>query len=517
MGGAFAAFEGDFVQMTEQTARRALWIVTAVWVVLQVALAQPATIATHWRQAETQSMALNLAHRHFNPLMPQINWGGDGPGYVEAELPVYQTVVAFVLLVTHDSEWAGLLVSLACIALVAQVMFSMTARRFGAIAALLASGYVLTSRLGVHLSIAVMPDSMCALLYLVALERFLVWLDQRSPRALWASALALGVAGCIKPTALGLGIAEFGIVVFCCADELKRPRLWVTWIVTVMLTGAYLAHAAELHAIYGNTFGIVSGGDSKFPELADVLSKNNLYNLARVDFDWGMGRVPFTLGIVMLVRRKWTAIEWSLALANLIVLFVSMRYTVLDYAGGHYHVFAMLFAAWLLAHSLHVFGRDFAATRVQVVRGVYAVAGLLLVVQYGHSAMHRRMEDQMNLPSPIVELSRTLRPKVKHGDLVVMQSDEDAWDPQWHRTDNYQDPRGFYVSGTRGWVLAHDRAEPDLLAEYVSRGAHYYVVAGPTPEPLRSWLATHAHVSHSDSYGTIYELSRIVSSIGHEH
>jgi hypothetical protein len=494
-----------------------LWAVTAVWMLLQVGLAQPATIAAHWRQAETQSMALNLAHRHFNPLMPQINWGGDGPGYVEAELPLYQSVVATLLLVSHDSEWAGLIVSLVCIALVSQLMFSMTAPRFGALPALLAGCYVLTSRLGVHLSIAVMPDSMCALLYVLALERFLNWLDTRKASALWCSAFALGVAGCIKPTALGLGIAEFGIVVFCCADELKRPRIWVTWIVTVMVTGAYLAHAAELHAIYGNTFGIVSGGDSKFPQLADVLSKNNLYNLARVDFDWGMGRVPFTLGLIMLVRRKWTALEWSLAVANSIVLLVSMRYTVLDYAGGHYHVFAMLFAAWLLAHSLHAFAEDFTVTRERLVRGIYAVAGILLMLQYGHSALRRRTEDEMIQPSPIVELSRELRAKVKQGDLVVMQSDEDAWDPQWSRSDNYQDPRGFYASGTRGWVLARDQAEPQLLADYALRGAHYYVVAGPTPDSLRTWLSTHAHVSHIGKYGTIYELSRVVSSLGHSH
>jgi hypothetical protein len=508
------AVEGDVVKITEQAARRALWAVTAVWMVLQVALAEPSSIATHWRQAETQSMALNLAHRHFNPLMPQINWGGDGPGYVEAELPLYQAVVASLLLVSHDSEWAGLLVSLICIALVAQVTFSMTFRRFGPMPALIAASYVLTSRLGVHLSIAVMPDSMCALLYLFALERFLVWLDHRSPRVLWWSAVSLGLAGCIKPTALGLGIAEFGIVVLCCIEELKKPRLWVTWIVTVMLTGAYLAHAAELHAIYGNTFGIVSGGDSKFPELADVLSKDNLYNLARVDFDWGMGRVPFTLGLLMLVRRKWSPLEWCLGISNLTILFVSMRYTVLDYAGGHYHVFAMLFAAWLLAHSLHVLARDFEARRAPLMRGIYAAAGILLAAQYGHSAVRRRIEDQMHQPSPIVELSRALRARVKQGDLVVMQSDEDAWDPHWRRTDNYQDPRGFYVSGTRGWVLARDRAESALLAEYALRGAHYYVVAGETPESLRPWLLTHAQVSHSDQFGTIYELSPPIISLG---
>jgi hypothetical protein len=34
---------------------------------------------------------------------------------------------------------------------------------------------------------------------------------------------------------------------------------------------------------------------------------------------------------------------------------------------------------------------------------------------------------------------------------------------------------------------------------------------------LRTWLSTHAQVSHIGKYGTIYELSRVVSSLGHSH
>lgn len=491
--------------ITKQRAWWVLLVVIAAWVLAQAVLLPPTAIGGHWRQAETQSMAQNLAHRGFHPLMPQINWGGDGPGYVEAELPLYQSLVAPLLLLTNDSEWCGVVVSLLCIAATAMMFFAMAERRFGAAAALVGAVYVLTSRLGVHLSTAVMPDALMVLLYVVALERFLVWHDGRKLGPLLASSLALGLAGCIKPTALGLGIAQFVIVAWSARDALRRWPIWGAWALTLVLTGAYLLHGARLFAEYGNSFGVISGNDSKFPGLGDLLSKAHVYNLARVSFEWGIGRVPLVLGLVMIVRRRWQATEWALAVANVVVLVVSLRYAVLDYAGGHYHVFAMVFAAWLVAQACSVVEAELGA-RPGAVRLLGVVAAGLLVAQYVDGVTKRRREDQIQAQDPIVALGRSLAEHVSPGGLVVAQSQDDAWDPEWQRQDNYQDPRLFYASGTRGWVLAHDRATPELLAQYAAKGAELYAVCGATPSTLTTWLATHARVVHHDEHGTIYAL-----------
>jgi 4-amino-4-deoxy-L-arabinose transferase-like glycosyltransferase len=452
-------------------------------------------------------MALNLAHRGFEPLMPRINWGGDGPGYVEAELPLYQCFVAPLLLLSGDAEWPGMAVSLACIALTAMAFFAMAERRFGPTAALVGAVYVLTSRLGVHLSTAVMPDAMVALFYVVALERFLVWIESRKLAPLFASAVALGLAGCIKPTALGLGIAEFGIVVWTARDALRRPAIWGAWALTLVITGVYLWHGTRIYAEYGNSFGVISGTDSKFPALGDLLSKAHLFNLARVSLEWGIGRVPLLLGLVLLVRRRWQATEWALAAANVVVLFVSLRYAVLDYAGGHYHVFAMLFAAWLVAMTFATTREDLRTRPQQVLLLAVATTGLLLA-QYVDGVTKRRHEDREQAESHVVALGRTLAREATPGMLVVVQSDDDAWDPEWQRQDNYQDPRLFYASGTRGWVLPHDGADPERLADYASRGAAIYVVSGETPDTLVAWLGEHARVLHHDEHGTIYALER---------
>lgn len=497
--------------ISRRRAWQVLLLVTLLWAIAQVVLLPPTAIAGHWRQAETQSMALNLAHRGFNPLMPQINWGGDGPGYVEAELPLYQALVAPLLLVTHDSEWSGVLVSIACIAATALVFFVLAERRFGPAAALCGAVYVLSSRLGVHLSTAVMPDAMMVLLYVVALERFLAWLADRRLRALYASSIALGLAGCIKPTALGLGIAEFAIVAWSARDALRRVHVWLAWALTLAVTFAYLAHAASLFAQYGNSFGVLSGNDSKFPGLAQLAAKTHLYNLARVSLEWGIGRVPLVLGVVLLVRRRWQVTEWALAVANGVVLLVSLRYAVLDYAGGHYHVFAMIFAAWLVAQAFAMLQADLEG-RALASKALAVVAAGLLLVQYADGVTKRRAEDLRQAADPVVALGRALAEHVEPGMLVVAQSQDDAWDPEWQRQDNYQDPRLFYAASTRGWVLANDGATPELLAAHVARGAALYAVCGPTPSTLEGWLAAHARVVHHDEHGTIYALDGAPSS-----
>jgi hypothetical protein len=482
-----------------------VWATALVWIVLQFWLLRPPSIAPFWRQAETQSMALNLAQREFNPLYPQINWGGDGPGYVEAELPLYQTLMAPLLAWTQGAEWPGQILSLVCAALCASVLFTLLERRFGPGAALFGALYSLTSTLGVQLSIAVMPDMLGGLLYLVALERFLSYVEAPSLRSSLTSSVALALAACIKPHALHLGIAEFLIVVLSRRELLRAPALWIGWGLTVSAVSAHLLHGVQIHAVYGNSFGVVSGADSKFPALSDLISVEHLYNLTQVSLHWGVGFVPLALGVWTLLRGKWTAVEWSLAIANVIALFVSLRYSILPWAGAQYHLYAMFFGAMLVAQAaadlIH------AVWHVPRVRpALYGAAAASLVVSYAYSVHVQRALEKVAVPAPIVEISKSLLPLVEAGDLVVMQSDEDAWDSHWNRSDNYQDPRGFYVTHTRGWVLPRDQARPEDLARFSARGARYYVVAGQPPTGLRDWLDSHARVEHQDPWGTIYAL-----------
>ena len=49
-----------------------------------------------WRQADTAAIARNLYQNGFNLLYPQIDWGGNSPGYVESEFQLYPFLVALL-------------------------------------------------------------------------------------------------------------------------------------------------------------------------------------------------------------------------------------------------------------------------------------------------------------------------------------------------------------------------------------------------------------------------------------
>src|SRR5688572_15459334 len=92
--------------------RAALFVALALlaWAGFAWAILRPGEIVTDWnswRQADTQTIALNFARHSSSILLPQIQWGGDGPGYVEAEFQVYTKIVAVLMTVFGEAEWIG--------------------------------------------------------------------------------------------------------------------------------------------------------------------------------------------------------------------------------------------------------------------------------------------------------------------------------------------------------------------------------------------------------------------------
>ena len=73
----------------------------------------PITYSTDvWRQADTASIAHNFVAHGMRILMPQINWGGAGPGYVEAEFQLFPFVTAVLHQVFGEHVWLGQALSL---------------------------------------------------------------------------------------------------------------------------------------------------------------------------------------------------------------------------------------------------------------------------------------------------------------------------------------------------------------------------------------------------------------------
>ena len=65
-----------------------------------------------WRQADTAAMARHFAIEDTPIWLPQIDWAGASPGYVECEFPIFPYVVGQLYKLFGIHEWIGRSISI---------------------------------------------------------------------------------------------------------------------------------------------------------------------------------------------------------------------------------------------------------------------------------------------------------------------------------------------------------------------------------------------------------------------
>jgi hypothetical protein len=143
-------------------------------------------------------------------------------------------------------------------------------------------------------------------------------------------------AALVKPTALQIGVVEFLIVAFTRPRLLRTAGLWIMWAFVLTCVGLLLWHGRQLYLTYGNTFGILSGGDRKTPRLEHLIHPKVFLNTAAISLTWGIGWLGAAAGAWLLVRRRLQAIELAFLGGTALLVLVSLRYTSNVNYGSHY-------------------------------------------------------------------------------------------------------------------------------------------------------------------------------------
>ncbi len=447
---------------------------------------------------------MNLAKPEGRLLYPQIAWGGDGSGYVEAELQLYPALVAPVLRLVGPEEWPGQFVSLVLFAGAGLVLGGLLLERFGTRAALLGTLAFLSTKAALHVSTAVQPESLLVLLFVVAWGAFLRFEAHGGWLPLTLFALAGALAMMVKPSAAQIGIATFVLVALRSRQLLRSPRLWIAWLGMVSCLIAYLAFAREIFLAHGNTFGILSGGDSKLPRLEHLVRPGLYLEAARVAVSWGVGPLGALVALVLGIRGQLAAEVLALAPGAAAWTLLTLRYSSEETFGSHYSVLAGVIGGWCVAQAVH----SLQGSRWRP-WGLGALA-LAVTVQYATSASERRRHHEPDRgASCVIALAGATRGAVARGDLIVVRAGTFAYDSYWKTPNNYQDPRPFYLAGARGWVLGSDEDDPAVLAGFVSRGARAYLEPDSrfrTPT-IDHWLESQARPIATTACGRAFYLS----------
>jgi len=481
-------------------------ILLAAWALYAWSELRPAGIAGDWhgwRQTDTQTIALNLAQPDASILKPQISWGGDGPGYVETEFQLYTWLVSLLLRLFGPVEWAGQLVSLLAICATAVVVFRHLSHKYHPAAACIGFGALLAARLPAHMATVVMPDALALLAYVSAWSFFVRYSRGGNTRDLLVYGIAGVLAMLIKPTTAHLGISSFLLLLFANRARLRDYRVWIAWTAMVAVFALYLLHAHRLYADYGNTFGLLVGEDSKVPHLQHLLNPELYLATARIALMWGIGPVAAVILVIQGLRRRLDAEQLALLAGNVVVVLIALRY-MSDAAGVHYYAPILLLTASLVA--------SLANDMLKAGAWRHAALGLMcaLLLAQGYRSVMIRQDLARNytgdvgiLPAGgVVAAGKALAPLVNHGDLIVVRSALNAYDPAWQQAVNFHDPRIFYITGTRGWTLGREQQDPQLLSEAASRGARYLVDPLIDGAPgIDAWASSHGELVWSGTGG----------------
>ncbi len=490
-----------------------LFFIILLWLILQINFALPNLIVNDWmgwRQADTQTIARNFTKPGSNIFYPQINWGGNGPGYVESEFQLYTFIAAQIMKITGESVLPAQFLSMLFIVLTTVVIFYIFLFHFkDEYTSLFGAIFFLVSNGSVHLSTSIQPDSLCILFYTIAFFAFIKYLDNQKNSLLVLWILFSILAGLIKPLALNIGIIQFFLILFLKRNLLKSIKVWLGWFIIIGAVGSYLIFSYNLYLKYGNTFGVL-GGDSKFPTIKGLTVLIHYPKLLYMMVLWGVGPIGLLAFLYLIFKKKIINTEWALIIGNAAAILIPMRYTVNSGFSPHYYIFTAFLGAWLATLGFQLFNDKIQSIKIR--KYFPAMAVILLSITYSSHLYMRMNPAKMHFHPSVTKIGYKLKNIAEPKSLIIVRSiaNEKETSDWGNRINNFEDPRIFYIADKKGWVLPRDYKGFDRVEKYVKEGAHYYAepFRNPVDPELNKWLNANSKLIYHSKDGRIYKFER---------
>lgn len=436
------------------------------------------------RQVETSAMARNFAENGMHFMLPQIDWGGGTPGYVESEFPIYSYLVAIAARLFGWQDYWGRILNALFYIPTAILLFLFARRLYDERTALAATAFYSILPLSFYFSRSVQPDAMAALGSLAGVYFFWVWTAEDRIWSLLWSAMGLAIAVLIKPTNLYLGLP----LLYLCVRRfsfafLKKPSLWVYTAAVIVPAVLWYTYAKTLWDSYGSSLFrifIVAG----LPSITDVLWLSLVKQLLlRLVFAFATPAGLIFLAAGVLLRRaarNHVLYWWAAGFGVSIVL--AMR----NHQGHDYYQLPIMFAiaCWMAAGAVFLWDQRTVAGKIAMQLVVIVLA---LAVLGGSVYQIRQFYAITNDEWQRVEFGRRVEQFSMPGERIIVL----GWRPWrdqtlfWfqHRTEYgeylFWYPQDFYLSHRKGWSLDAWMATPQFVETLRRRGARYFVTFSP--------------------------------------
>ncbi|PHJ64567.1 hypothetical protein VF14_08320 [Nostoc linckia z18] len=414
-----------------------------------------------WRQSDTAAMARNFYENNFNLFYPQIDWGGNSPGYCETEFPIYSFIVALIYKIFGGvSEFWGRYFSILCFLVALYFLYQLIVKILDQKTASWSCLFFVILPLNVYYSRTFQPESMLLMCSVIGIYYFINWLDFEKQQDLILSGSFVALACLIKV----LPIIYLGIPIFYLAWTKYNIRvfsqisLWIYSILILMSVAAWYYHAHQLFLEYGNTFGFWSGSTNRY-NYNIVLSWRfwtEIFFRTVVRHFAIFGFPIFLLGLFITrkTRQEYVLDIWLISVILTWVL-VPITSLVHEYYQLQFMLPAVIFMGKACSYYLEQAAGQF--NYKKAILGCLCLTVAAGSVIYTVDYMFKERTDK----SAVFQLAQQVKANTKSESLIIATT--------------ASDPTLLYLSHRKGWLINHNDVTEEFILSKAKLGAKYLV------------------------------------------
>ncbi len=412
-----------------------------------------------WRQADTMTIAINFYKNGYNILYPQINWGGNTPGYVETEFPLYSYLAALLFNSFGVSElWARLLSIF--FSLIAIVFFYLLVLEYtDEKTALWSSAFISIFPLNIYMGRMIMPESMLIMSLIAGCYFFSTWLRHSQWVYFILSAGFVALACLIKIPSLYIGLPllylswlKFGKTI------IFQWKLWLFGGIILGLVGTWYYHAHQIYLQSHLTFGIWEYGTDKWGNWGLIATWKYwltifIDRLGTTVFAW----FAYPIFFIGLFLKRLTPKEkvFDYWLIGIIVYFIIVGKG--NFVHDYYQLPFIIPASFFLGK---VYARYFRRNNLLIyISLLITFCAFIVTSLYNYNKIYLQNEDTRK--SVAYELAQYVRENTEENSLIIA-------------IDN-GDPTLLYLSNRKGWHANNGSIALDdpSLNDQIQKGARY--------------------------------------------
>ena len=443
-----------------------------IWAILLVAIGVrlyhigfPVAGWHSWRQADTAAIARNFYQNGFNIFLPQIDWGGSTPGYLESEFQLYPFLVALLYKVFGVNDMFGRLVSVLFSVLTVYGLYQLTRKYCSERVALWSAFLYSVIPLNVYFGRAFMPESAMLMFSVLGIYWFSEWLENESWISFSISLLSITLAALLKIPALYLGLpllylafCKYGYGLF------KKLPLCLYAFFVFLPVELWYYHAHQIYLASGLTFRIWEVGTDKWGNL-DIISTPKFYNdvffksIAERHLTYA-GSIPFIVGLfIRRQKREERVFDFWLIAVIIYIIIVARGNQVHEYYQLPFILPAVIFAAKTFEKylSFSTLSIPLRSRNVAFYFFSLCLAGIL-ILSYLRYANFMRGETE---DSALFRLGSSVQSLTDEDELIVAV--------------NEGNPVVLYRCERKGWNSAPEDLDSLFLEKKFDQGARFIV------------------------------------------